>query len=258
MEEVIECFNAKSVQLRDGVSIHVIDIKAINDELKQEIDKYIISIWQGQRNEDLALVKKRVLNFLATKVDKNGDKRLQIAAIAEFFLHLFLNTENYKQECLFKNLEERSFKKGFDGYYSNGTETWIMESKASSSSSHPEVFNKAYNGLKNKICGKDNINNPWENAYSHANLKDVDTSDDILKELQNLSADFENDIYYNIKDFNVIPCSTIFYTDDWEDERSVVIETLSEKLNELEYKNIKVICINKMAINLFMSYLQEE
>lgn len=254
----VNCFDINSTTIRDGVSIHVIDIKSISEDLKKVIDKYIVTIWQGKRSEKLPLIKKRVFKFLETKVDKNGDNWLQTAAIAEFFLHLFLNLENYKQECLFKNLEERSFKKGFDGYYSNGAETWIMESKASSSSNHPTLFNKSYNGIKNKICGKDNANNPWENAYNHANLKDVDASDDILKELQQLSADFDNDIYYNIKDFNVIPCSTIFYTDDWKDERNLIIETLTEKLKNIEYKNIKVICINKMAINLFMNYLQAE
>lgn len=39
---------------------------------------------------------------------------MDTGAVAEFFVHLYLNILGLKQECLFLNLEENSIKKGFD------------------------------------------------------------------------------------------------------------------------------------------------
>ena len=77
------------------------------------------------------------------------DDTTKIGAVAEFFIHLFLRELGYKQEFLFYNLEERSIKKGFDGYFSQGETQFIVESKSGFEStrniSHKAKIKEAYN-----------------------------------------------------------------------------------------------------------------
>ena len=79
-------------------------------------------------------------------------------SIAEFIVHLYLKACGFSQECLFKNLEEGSIKKGFDGYYTYSNEEWIMESKSgsikTSGITHRAKIKEAYDDLKNKIDGE--------------------------------------------------------------------------------------------------------
>ena len=107
----------------EGVSIYVIDIKEISDELKQTMDEFIVSICEGPQETMLTIddVKQEIKSFILEKRPKNDNDTgrntyTYIGAIAEFFIHLFLNYIGFEQECLYLNLEERSIKKGFDGY----------------------------------------------------------------------------------------------------------------------------------------------
>ena len=243
------------------ISIYVIDIKEINAELKNTIDNHILRIWEGRTPYDTTIndVKLKIKNFLKNKVQQDGINTTYMGAIAEFFIHLFLNSLGLEQECTFKNLEERSIKKGFDGYYSDDSKTWIMESKSglvtSTGATHENKLNEAYTQLKYKITTcNENDNNPWENAFNHA--KNVDSNENILKQLKKLSNQFENrQIDNDINDFNLIPCSTIFYLEDWEENKEQIIVDAQRFASGKAYSNIIIICINKKSANLLINYL---
>ena len=216
-----------------NLSIYVIDIKEMSQKLKSTIDEHILRVWEGRENYDTTIgdVKLKIKNFLKNKLNENLQQNnlndLYMGAVAEFFIHIFLNNLGFEQECTFKNLEERSIKKGFDGYYSDNNKTWIMESKSGLSTSvggnHKNKLSEAYRQLRHKITTCDeNDNNPWENAFNHAKV--VDARDSILQQLKKLSNQFEHRLINNdIKDFNLIPCSTIFYFEDWEKDRENII-----------------------------------
>lgn len=252
----LDYFVKETILVDTSTAIHIIDIQYIDNNLKALIDKYITNIWQGNRVIDIKIIKNQILKFLKPKTEDT-----QIGAVAEFFIHLYLNVLKYKQECLFKNLEEGSIKKGFDGYYSIGTEEWIAESKSGYSStkgiSHKDKIKEAYDDLTKKISGKTS-NDPWANALNHADLGAVGASDNIKSNLQRLSIDFTNKTYCDVKNFNIIPCSTIFLCDNWNPEsKKSTIDQIKRKLNDLKYKKIIVICINKKSLKLFMNYLKQ-
>lgn len=252
----------------DGdISIHVIDIKEITPELKETIDTHITRICDGPEDYGITLstIKKKVKRFLENKApdDEQDDSKYTFTgAISEFFIHLFLNHIGFQQECIYLNLEENSIKKGFDGYYTIDGASWIMESKSGSSKtkniSHSSKVALSYNQLKNKITASDyDENDPWSNAFNHAQR--VNSSADLLKELKKFSEQFINEEINNkLEDFNLIPCSTIFYYQDWEEDKQQIIDEIKEKINDYEYKNIKVICINKRFLNSFMTYLEND
>ncbi len=250
----------------EKVSIYVIDIKEISDELKQTMDEFIVSICEGPQETILTIddVKQEIKNFILEKRPKSDNDTgrnsyTYIGAIAEFFIHLFLNYIGCKQECLYFNLEERSIKKGFDGCYSFEDKTWIMESKSgyenSEGATHTNKLQTSYKQLKEKITSSNpSLNNPWRNALNHAKI--VASNKDILKELQIFSQQYiRGEINNNIEDFNLIPCSTIYYMNNWEENKSIIIENIKDILNNIKCKNLKIICINKHFKKLFLEYL---
>lgn len=233
-------------------------MKILSKELVNYIDEYFVSICEGDSGSNLNDVKKIIIDFLGTK-----DPRTKMGATAEFFIHLYLKSLGFKQECLFLNLEERSIKKGFDGYYSIDSEEFIMESKSGSSSTetltHESKIKEAYSDLKNNLAGtsRKSKNNPWKNAYNHASHIDVGTSSNIRKNIKKLSDEYEASTYHNIKDFNIIPSSTIFLENVWTDEYSNDIIDILESLSEsLDFKKINIICVTKQSLDLFKNYLE--
>lgn len=246
------------ININNNVNLHILELQEITDEIKSFIDSKIVNITNGTRKIDLKIVKNRLKNFLASKKGSTTE----MGAIAEFFIHLYLSTQEYKQECLFFNLEENSIKKGFDGYYSKETLEWIMESKSGLSStkgiSHKSKIKEAYDDLDNKLKGNVS-NNPWENAFRHADQKSVNTQQNIVTNIDNFSNEFELGIFKDIKDFNIIPTATIFLDGIWIDnDIDKIKKEITELVSILEYKNLEVICFTKKSLNLFIDYLNME
>lgn len=103
-----DCFNSNYI-VREKYSIHVIEIKAFDSKLENYIDEHFVSVCKG-RNSDWKIehVKKEVRSFYEKKSIKT-----RYGATAEFFIHLYLKSLGYLQECMFLNLEENSIKKRF-------------------------------------------------------------------------------------------------------------------------------------------------
>lgn len=255
MNFVSKIFNTECVDIGSENYLHLIKIEKIDAELKSYIDDKLVLICEGQAGTDLGTVKKRLKYYLESKKGST----LEMGTIAEFFSHLYLTEMGFKQEFLFLNLEEGSIKKGFDGYYSFLGEEWIYESKSGTVStkniSHKKKLNDAYNDLKGKISGEVK-NNPWQNAYNHASQIDVGSASDVRKNIKALSDDFTNNKFYEIKDFNVIPGSTIFLEGGWESASFIDLkEEIDGLIASYEYKKINIVCINKKSIDLFLDYL---
>jgi hypothetical protein len=137
-----------------------------------------------------------------------------------------------------------------------------MESKSGSSKtnniSHNKKVKEAYTDLKEKLAGESGNNNPWKNAYNHASHIDVGTDSNIRKNIKQLSDNYQNSIYYEISDFNIIPASTIFLEDIWIDVYSKeIVDTLETLSSTLEFKKLNIICITKKSLNMFQTYLEE-
>lgn len=247
-------FDEKKKIINSKTNICIININEIDSKLKTLMDNYFVKICEGNSDSDLKTVKTRVKMFLQQKKEN-----ITMGAIAEFFIHLYLNAADFKQECLFLNLEEGSIKKGFDGYYSKENEEWIMESKSGTISTknitHAQKLSEAYQDLIKKVQG--NVtNNPWHNAYNHASHADVGTKKDIRSRIKKLSDDFTNKVYFKIDNFNIIPCSTIFLENKHNpQDKDILCDKVESSLKNYTHKKIILICISQKSIDLFIDYL---
>lgn len=248
-------YNVTIKDLGDGNELFIVDIEEVDGILKDAIDGKFVKICEGNSGTDLSLVKQRLINFLTTKRGSN----LEIGAIAEFFLHLFLNASGFNPQFLYLNLEEGSIKKGFDGYYSYGGTEWVLESKSgsitTSGMSHPSKIKEAYDDLSNKFAG--NVkNNPWRNAYDHASHIDVAADANIRASIKKFSDEFLKGVFYNISQFNIMPGSTIVLDGVWVSPNINELETdIKALISTLHFKQIKVLCITKKSLQLFWDYL---
>lgn len=228
------------------------------------LDSYFVSICEGKdSNSTVELAKDRLIRTFKTKVN---DQDWLMGATAELYLHLFMNVLNFNQEFLYTNLEEKSIKKGFDGVYrENDNSLWFLESKSGADTtqniSHLSKVKEAYKDLLNKFSGKkDNEkepNDPWWNAFNHA--KASGSSQDIKDLLKDLSDKYVKEIYPDIKDYNIIPCGTVFIVsekepDDFNDVR-IIKNQIEEYFKDKEYKNLIVICSTQKSYNSFLDYL---
>lgn len=244
-------FEMELYKLDENRRICIITINDFNDQLYNNIDNYICKIWQGNIDEDIDLVKKQILEFVYVE----GKKK--IGAIAEFFIHLYLNMEGYDPLCLFQNLEENSFKKGFDGYFTANGEEWLVESKSTVDNKikHHSKISEAYNDLNNKVKG-DTPNNPWKNAFNHACNVNILVPEKVRKQLYDLAKEFTNGKYHSLAEYNIIPCSTKFLNTEEIEKSDFVHNTVLDKINGFEFNKIIAICINNRAADLFIDYLR--
>ncbi|ABP78333.1 hypothetical protein I5G24_15500 [Pseudomonas aeruginosa] len=236
--------------------LHVINIESLDSNTTQHLDDFLVSICEGDSGSELELVKKRLKKFLEDK-----DTNTRMGAAAELFAHLYLNISGYKQEFLFFNLEEGSIKKGFDGFFSKDSNTYILESKSGSISSqkvsHKEKLKHAYSDLNKYVSGKSDKgkNNPWKNAYNHASHVDVGTEKSIRKKIKSLQDMFDLGTFSKISEFNVITCSTIFLNGAWDAKKSSEILSDNNFISDFDGKTIKAMCLTKSSLNNFIDYL---
>ncbi|MCO8061734.1 hypothetical protein [Acinetobacter lwoffii] len=244
--------------LEVGRNLHILKVNAYDDKLIELINKYLVKVCEGEDEDsaDIQRVKKRLFKFISTKHENT-----QMGAIAEFFIHLYLNDCNYKQEFLFFNLEETSIKKGFDGLYTKEDEIYVIESKSGKEDtediSHLGKIKEAYNDLKKYFNGTSDKgnNNPWRNAYNHASHNDIKAKDSLKKQIKTLANLYDEEIYGDIKDYNIVPCSTIFLDSEWKEGYIDDFLDSVDKLNFLIAKNSDVIILTKLKLSNFMDFL---
>lgn len=244
-------------KINERIRLTIIDIDELDEELIKLIDDSFVEICEGKSGSDLSTVKKRVYKLYSEKKDI-----WKIGATAEFFIHLFIRLNGYKQECLFLNLEENSIKKGFDGFYSIGENYWLMESKAGSSSSeqvtHSGKVLLAMADLSDRVFGKKhNLNNPWQEAYSHACHCDVGTAKRIRDNIKVLANEYVNDSFHPIEEFNTMPCGTLFLSGVWiPQDHDAIKKSIIKIADRLSGKRIHVICVTHKTLDLFSHYIQ--
>lgn len=239
----------------DRIHVIVLDVPQIDPDLKTFLDSNIVSICEGASGGDVDVVKQE-LRVLFNEKDFNW----KMGAIAEFFMHLHIRRMGFKQEFLYRNLEEGSIKKGFDGLFSKDTIIWLMESKSGSINtadiSHVSKIKEAMKDLKDKVAGIGQTNNPWKNAYNHASQIDVCATSSLRADLKKLSDDFISERYRDIKEFNTIPCGTIFLDGVWQMfSSSNIVQGITQITSQLYGKKVIAICMTQNTINLFMNYL---
>lgn len=255
-------FGRYKIKIRDDVTFHFLNIDDYNPRLKRYIDNSIHFIWNGDNeiiedSDDMLITKNELKNLL------NGKTEIQkIGIVSEFICHLYVRANKYNQHFLFRNLEEKGMKKGFDGLYEKNGEFFIYESKSSLDTTldatHNSNIGEAYHDLRKKIDGTNNANDPWRNAYHHSLNRSINYNDNISKQLKALSKQYVLEKFTLIDNYNIFPSSTIYMG-----VRYAVIDNddLKQKIKGLikdyRFKSLNVFCINKKSIKNFIDYLDE-
>lgn len=255
-------FNRYKIKINENIILHFLNIDAYNPRLKNYIEESIHFIWNGDNEliedtDDIKITKKEILKFIDGKSDEQ-----KIGIVSEFICHLYIRANKFKQHFLFRNLEEKGMKKGFDGVYLINDDYFIYESKSSLettlTATHNSNIGEAYRDLKGRIEGDDTTNDPWRNAYNHSNIRTIDLNQTISQTLKNLSKDYVNGTYSQIKDYNIIPSSTIYLGTRYSDiDKNTLKDNLVRLLSKYNFKSINAICINKKSIQNFIDYLNE-
>lgn len=250
-------FNETIIQLSEKVTLNFLNIENYSNELLRLIEKEIVFIRNGDLNdEDLSDVKSKLKDW----IDRKKDERAKNGFIAEFICHLYLRYANYEQYSLFKNLEENGPKKGFDGLYIFNDEMWIVESKSTVniSKTHSNKINEAFKDIKIKLesSSQDKINDPWENAKNHIDNRNLKYNKSLTENVKKLSSDFINNRKHKIKEFNVVPCSTIYFRDSWKEiEAEELKSKFQSEIKKLEAKKLNILCTNKKSIDGFIKFI---
>lgn len=257
-------FVVEEQSIASNAVLTIIDIEKINDEMKTVLDTNFVLICEGNSGSTLTTVKNHVKRLFYSK-----DTRWIMGAVAEFFVHLYIRLNGFKQECLFFNLEENSIKKGFDGFYSKDGQEWIMESKAgfcnSQSVTHARKILLAMDDLSTKVSGRNSNGkkelpiNPWREAYNHASQYDVGTAESIRKNIKKLSDDFTNGRFRSIEEFNTMPCGTIFLSGIWtQPDHDIIRKQIENISDKLKGKQVHAICVTHCSVNHFIEYVETE
>jgi hypothetical protein len=250
-------FNHTIIQLSKKVTVNFINVESYTNAFIELIEKEIGFIRNGSVNdEDIKDIKKRIKTWIDRK---KKDERAKNGFIAEFICHLYLRFNDFEQYSLFKNLEERGPKKGFDGLYLLNEEIWLLESKSTTvlKNTHISEINKAYTDIKTKIESSEkdgHINDPWENAKHHIQITNPNKT--LIDKVKKLSSDFLNDRKHKVEEYNIIPCSTIYLKNNYKE---IDIEELKNKftknINKHKAKQLNIICVNKKSIDGFINFI---
>ena len=144
-----------------------------------------------------------------------------------------------------------------------------MESKSwyftTQSISHKNKIKEAYDDLSKKVSWR-TVNtqwikiNPWYNARNHAKTASSE-SKTLFQMIKTMDKNFKAGQFSQIQDFNIIPCSTIFF--DWKNEikdgienDDAVINEIREWISDKEIKKWQIICFSQTTIDLLLNYLR--
>ncbi len=243
-KKIINYSNNKSAELNYVLFNSLSDLKKIID------NEFVDIMHADPNNYDLTSTKKELLNFINSKALKQ-----KYGTVAEFFAHLTLRQMGYTQQCIFKNLEESSMKKGFDGLYALNSDFWLAESKSGyTETTHTAKIQEAINDLREKIEIKSN-NNPWMNAANHIMVLENGKRDEGIKaRIKKLSSDYQKGVVHKLEDYNIIPISTLFIHSS-QDLNAIEL-WCKGFLADKNYNKIIFICLDNYVYEEFLKYLE--
>ncbi|MVO08786.1 hypothetical protein GOQ30_06370 [Flavobacterium sp. TP390] len=252
-------FNNNVIEISDKLCLNFINIESYSNDFIDLIEKEIALIRNGDLSkDDIVYVKKAIKKWF---IKKGKDERPKIGYVAEFICHLYLRSKDYKQYFLFKNLEENGPKKGFDGLYLKDETLWLVESKSTSKykTKHTSKIKAAYKDIKKKIESNDiKDSDPWENAKNHLENGNVRKNEKLSKLITQLSKDFMDNVSHKIDEFNIIPSSTIFMGDNFENINDSLKDELKNLCKDYGANKLNIICINKKSIDEFIKFIDIE
>lgn len=249
-------------------------VENLSDELKQEIRNRLAAICHGanrtQSPFNVYSYKETVKEFIKRyKTNKKASDNRKKGMIGELLVHVVLEIEGrFTTASPFFNMEERSFKKGYDVVLLETTnnELWIAEVKSgaiqneqkNASSAAVGLINTAKNDLKTRL--NDPNTSLWLNALNAANasMSDSNHQKDAVIKLLGQCADDATKGNNSSDSFNVVLSATLFHPMSEHIEAVKVGQKHTKVVNEGLFKKVFIMVIQKETFDAVYNFLESE
>ena len=249
-------------------------IEELWDELKQEIRNRLVAVCHGadQAQSSLKIYSYRetVKEFVKRyKTNKDASEDRKKGMIGELLVHIILELEGrFLTASPFFNMEERSFKKGYDvALFETATnELWIAEVKSgniqkgqkNASSAIVGLINTAKNDLKTRL--NDSNTSLWLNALNAAkvSMSDSNHQKDAVMKLLGQCADDAVDENNSSDSFNVVLSATLFHPMSEHMEATKVGKKHIKIVKEGLFKKVFIMAIQKETFDAVYNFLESE
>ena len=249
-------------------------IENISDELKQEIRNRLATICYGveqtQSNCGIYSYEETVKDFIHRyKTQKDKSESRKKGMIGELLAHIILELEGkYSTASPFFNMEESSFKKGFDIvlFEEDSKELWITETKSGEIQKKQKNANSAVSGLINtaKKDLKKRLNSNekklWLNALNAARIY-MSNSDHQKQVVLQLLGEISNNVVKQTtssNQFNVVLSSVLFHPLSDSMENKAIEKKYSDVVKEKLFNKTFIIAIQKNTYTAVYNFLESE
>lgn len=249
-------------------------VENLSDELKQEIRNRLVAVCHGADQAQSSLkiysYKETVKEFVKRyKTNKDASEDRKKGMIGELLVHVVLELEGrFLAASPFFNMEERSFKKGYDvALFETVTdELWIAEVKSgniqrgqkNASSAAVGLINTAKNDLKTRL--NDSNTSLWLNALNAAkvSMSDSNHQKDAVMKLLGQCADDVVDGNNSSDSFNVVLSATLFHPMSEHMEAAKVGKKHIKIVKEGLFKKVFIMAIQKETFDAVYDFLESE
>lgn len=251
----------EGVKKEEDSNYVIYTIENLSDQLKQEIRNRLVAICHGTDQTESAFniysYHETVKEFLRRYKKEDTSKNRKKGMIGELLVHVVLELERrFTTASPFFNMEERSFKKGYDValFEISTNELWIAEVKSgeinkrhkNSSSVAVGLINTAKSDLNKRLNNSDT--SLWLNALNAAKVSMSENNNlkSAIIKLLGQCADDAVDGKSSSNTFNVVLSAVLFHP---------VSDCIKAEKIKRKYKNIVQEGLFK---NVFIVSIQEE
>ena len=244
-------------------------IEALSDELKQEIRNRLVAVCHGADQAQSSLkiysYKETVKEFVKRyKTNKDASEDRKKGMIGELLVHVVLEIEGrFTTASPFFNMEERSFKKGYDValFETTTNELWIAEVKSgqkNASSAAVGLINTSKNDLKTRL--NDSNRGLWLNALNAAkvSMSASNHQKDAVVKLLGQCADDAVDGNNSSDSFNVVLVATLFHPMSEHIEAVKVGQKHTKVIKEGLFRKVFIMAIQKETFDAVYDFLESE
>lgn len=249
-------------------------VEDLSDELKQEIRNRLVAVCHGADQAQSSLkiysYKETVKEFIKRyKTNKNASEDRKKGMIGELLVHVVLELEGrFLTASPFFNMEERSFKKGYDValFETKTDDLWIAEVKSgniqkgqkNASSAAVGLINTAKNDLKTRL--NDSNTSLWLNALNAArvSMSDSNYQKDAVMKLLGQCADDAVDRNNSSNSFNVVLSANLFHPMSEYMEAAKVEKKYTKIVKEDLFKKVFIMAIQKETFEAVYDFLESE
>lgn len=189
--------------------------------------------------------------------------------VGELLVHVLLLEyyKDYSVNSAFFNLEEHSYKKGFDVVLSNKltNEIWILENKSgellknkNADETIKNLMTVGKKDLKDRISENNDL--LWQNAVHHAKvyLNDLNSEKKAVVKLLEDNADLAVEKKLKCSDINVMISGVLFHDTSALFSEDAIKKKAEDYIKKNEFKAIHLIAFQKNTYSAIVDFLRSE